>query len=149
MSQEARNALVDSKNIFFQRESQRTDLENIQYTQTGLIAALTWLCIEKNYPIEITAIKSDHHDDSALGEHCHFNGYCADLWPLNSQNPGDYMDASDGRFVIFLRDLAACPFLYQIGLAGSADTPTNQSAAGVTCFSDSGDDHVHLGVQNP
>lgn len=149
MSQEARNALVDSKNILFQRESQRTDLENISLVQTGLIAGLTWLCIEKNYPVEITAVRSDHHDDSALGEHCHWNGYCADLWPLNSQTPGDYMDANDGRFQTFLRDLSACPYLFQIGLAGEADTASNMAAAGPTAFVDDGADHIHFGCQNP
>src|SRR5580704_16792274 len=102
MSQEARDVLVASPHTFFQADSQRTDLENEVITQTGLIALLTEL-LEKGHILEFTAVKTDHHDDSNLGLHCHFNGYCADLWPLASATAGDYLDAGDPRFQAFLR----------------------------------------------
>jgi hypothetical protein len=119
MSQTAREALVDSGHLFFQRDSQRTDLLDENLTQTTLIALLSDL-VAKGYHVELTAVRSDHSDDSALGFHCHAHGFCADLWPLTGPTPG---------------------------LAGSADTPANRAAAGATVFSDSGADHVHLGSQ--
>ena len=139
MSQEARDALVASPNTFFQNESQRTDLQNPALTQTWLIALLTDL-VAKDHIIEFTAVKSDHHDDSALGEHCHFNGYCADLWPLASKTAGDYLDAGDPRFQAFLRDVDASTWTYQIGLAGTAWTSENAVAAGDAVFHDDGAD---------
>ena len=145
MSLEARQALVASPNTFFQAASQRTDLENPATTQTGLIALLTEL-VAKGHCIEFTAIKTDHHDDSALGERCHFNGYCADLWPLASATAGDYLDAGDPRFQAFLRDVSASTWLYQVGLAGSAWTSGNAVAAGDTVFHDDGADHIHCGA---
>lgn len=147
MSVQARQALVASPNTIFQRQSQRDDLLAPDLTQTGLIALLSDL-VAKGHIIEFTAIKSDHHDDSDLGEHCHWNGYCADLWPLASTTPGDYLDASDPRFSTFLRDLAEVACLYQIGLAGSAWTQANAIAAGPTVFRDLGADHIHAGAQN-
>jgi hypothetical protein len=146
MSQEARNALVASPNTFFQADSQRTDLESLTLTQTDLIALLTEL-VGKGHILEFTAIKSDHHDDSNLGEHCHFNGYCADLWPLASRQAGDYLDADDPRFQAFLRDVDASGYTYQIGLAGSAWTSANAVAAGDSVFHDDGEDHVHIGAR--
>lgn len=145
MSLEARKALVDSPNTFFQSESQREDLLNIKATKTGLIGLLTDL-VSQGFFIEFTAIKSDHHDDSALGLHCHFKGFCADCWPLASAKAGDYLDANDPRFQNFLRAAAKSAFLHQVGLAGSAYTEANAEAAGLTCFHDSGPDHIHLGA---
>lgn len=145
MSIEAREALVASPNTFFQADSQRSDLLDPAITQTYLIALLTAL-VEKDHILEFTAVKSDHHDDSALGEHCHFNGYCADLWPLASEKAGDYLDANDPRFQAFLRDVDASTWLYQVGLAGSAWTSENAVAAGGKVFHDDGADHIHLGA---
>lgn len=147
MSIEARQALVASPHTIFQRQSQRDDLLSPETTQTGLIALLSDL-VAKGHIILFTAIKSDHHDDSAGGVHCHFNGYCADVWPLNSTNPTDYIDATDPRFQRFLEDASVNPFLHQIGLAGSADCSADLHAAGETVFEDSGGDHVHLGSHN-
>ena len=146
MSQEARDALVASPQTFFQADSQRTDLENEAITQTGLIALLSELVL-KGWAIEFTAIKTDHHDDSNLGLHCHFNGYCADLWPLASKTAGDYLDAGDPRFQAFLRDVDASSWTYQIGLAGTAWTSANAVAAGDAVFHDDGEDHVHVGAR--
>lgn len=137
-----------SKQLVFQDESQKSDILNPLLTQTGLIAMLQYL-VDKGHHLEITAVKSDHHDDSALGLHCHFNGYCVDLWPLGSATPGDYLDATNPYFQTFLKDVAASPVLYQIGLAGSAVTSGNIAAAGPTYFQDDGGDHVHIGCTNP
>lgn len=130
--------------LVFQDEAQRADLMDPAVTQTTLIALL--LEVTAHTPLEVTAVKSDHHDDSALGEHCHFRGFAADLWPLASLTPGDYLDASDARFGAFLRALAASPWLYQIGLAGEANTDANLAAAGASSFVDDGGDHVHVGA---
>jgi hypothetical protein len=144
VSIEARQALVDSPQTVFQAESQRSDLLDPALTQTGLIALLSEL-VAKGHVLLFTAVKSDHHDDSGLGEHCHFNGYCADLWPLHSANPTDYIDASDPAFAVFLKDVDASDWTYQIGLAGSAWTSANAVAAGDAVFHDDGADHIHLG----
>lgn len=145
MSIQARDNLIASPNTFFQATSQKIDLASIELTNTDLIALLAEL-VAKGHILEFTAIKSDHHDDSALGEHCHFNGYCADLWPLASRTAGDYLDAEDVRFRTFLQDVASSQYLYQVGLAGTAWTSANAVAAGGRVFHDDGDDHVHLGA---
>ena len=51
----------------------------------------------------------------------------------------------DPRFQKFLEDVSKNQYLYQIGLAGSADIAINHTAAGSTVFSDDGGDHVHIG----
>lgn len=146
MSVETRQALVDSPNLIFQNESQRSDLLDPNKTQTYLVAFLGEL-LDKGHIIELTAVKSDHSDDSALGEHCHFNGWCVDCWPLASQEAGDYLDASDEEFADFLSDAAEAQYHHQTGLAGTAYTSSNMTAAGPTAFQDDGADHVHLGTQ--
>lgn len=147
MSIQARQALVASPNTIFQKQSQRDDLLSPETTQTGLIALLSEL-VDKGHIIEFTAIKSDHHDDRDLGNFCHYNGYCADCWPLASTNAGDYLDAQDLRFQKFLEDAASSQCLHQIGLAGSADCEADREAAGPTVFDDDGGDHIHLGAHN-
>jgi hypothetical protein len=143
MSIEARQGLCDR--LAFQDDSQRSDLMNPNLTQTDLIALL--IALAEDWNIEVTAVRSDHHDDSALGEHSHANGWCIDLWPLASAAAGDYLDAGDPRFAAFLEDVAKQPQLYQIGLAGSAWTSANAVAAGGTVFHDDGADHVHIGAK--
>lgn len=146
MSIEAREALVKSPNTIFNSQSQRDDLLDPNKTQTDLIAMLTDL-VEKGHVIQFTAIRSDHHDDSYLGEHCHAHGYCADCWPLASTTPGDYLPASDPRFVKFCHDAGFDPYEHQVGLAGSAWTHDDIVAAGSGVFHDSGADHCHLGAK--
>ena len=151
MSIQARDALVNSPNTKFQRNSQRTDLLDPNETQTDLIALLTEL-VGKGHIILFTAVRSDHHDDSGLGRPpnfvgTHAHGWAADCWPLNSPNPTDFVDAGDPKMQQFLQDAAASTWLHQIGLAGSADTPENRTAAGMTVFSDDGADHIHLGAK--
>lgn len=146
MSIQVRQSLVAHPHTIFQSDGQRQDLLNPAKTQTGLIALLLEL-VQKGHIILFTAIRSDHHDDSALGEHCHANGFCADVWPLNSVNATDYIDAGDDRFAAFLSDAKRSLWLYQIGLAGTADTHANRLAAGPTVFDDDGADHIHLGAE--
>jgi hypothetical protein len=147
VSIQARQHLVSR--LVFQSASQRADLLDLGKTQTQLIALLIGLA-DRGHIMEITAVRSDHHDDSALGLHCHANGYCVDLWPLTSPTPGSYLDASDPSFQDFLRDAAASPWLYQIGLVGDgADSAENFRAAGPTAFQDDGGAHVHLGANGP
>lgn len=151
MSQATRDALVQL--LVFQDISQKTDLQNDTLTQTGLIEMLMYLA-QKGHHMEITAVKSDHHDDSALGQYCHFNGYCVDLWPLGSAKAGDYLDATNPFFQAFLKDVDASPVLWQVGLAGSAYTATNVACISpgpgrARVFEDDGGDHVHIGCINP
>ncbi len=151
MSIQARDALVNGPSTKFQRSTQRIDLLNADLTQTDLIALLTELTM-KGHIILFTAVRTDHHDDSGLGRPpgyigTHAHGWAADVWPLDSPDPTDFIDAADPRFAQFLKDAAASSWLHQIGLAGSADTPANRAAASATVFPDDGADHVHLGAQ--
>ena len=140
-----RQALVDSGHLFFQDDTQSSDLLDPAITQNSLIELLSEV-IGFGYHLEITAVKTDHHDDSGLGLHSHFNGYCADLWPLTGPTAGAYIDAGTLTFQGFLTNVASCPNLYQIGLVGDgADSPVNFKAAGPTAFQDDGGPHVHLG----
>jgi len=135
-----------NKQLFFQDATQPTDLMDPTITQDCLISFLLDL-LSHGFHIEITAVKTDHHDDSALGLYCHFNGYAIDCWNLTGPVAGDYVDAGTQTFRTFLETAASNPYLYQIGLAGSADTPVNETVAGPTVFSDDGGDHVHFGSQ--
>jgi hypothetical protein len=147
MSMQARDKLVTE--LVFQSGTERGDLLDPNRTQTELVALLLDLAEHHGWHIEVTAVRTDHHDDSALGLHCHANGYAADCWPLASATPGNYLDAGDARFQQFLKDAAASPWIFQIGLAGSAYTSANMAAAGASAFQDDGADHVHLGANGP
>ncbi len=145
MSEIARQSLVSQ--LVLQDGSQRDDLTSPLLTRTQLIALLLEL-LHKGHFLEVTAVRSDHHDDSALGLHCHANGFCVDVWPLSSATPGAYLDAGTHAFRQFLRDAAGSPWLYQIGLVGDgADSQANFDAAGPTAYQDDGGAHVHLGAQ--
>lgn len=144
MSIAARQLLCER--LVFQADSQRADLMDPAKTRTELIALLLELTEAKHWRMEVTAVRSDHHDDSALGLHSHANGYCADLWPLASPNAGDYLDANAPLFQDFLADVAESPWLYQVGLAGTANTNENRAAAGPKSFFDDGADHIHVGA---
>jgi len=139
-----RQQLLDSGHLVFQNDTQSSDLLDPAITQNALIELLSEV-VGGGYHLEITAVKTDHHDDSALGLHSHFNGYCVDCWPLSDATPGNYVDAGTLTFQGFLAFCAGLPNLYQIGLGGSADTDANLKAAGPTSFVDDGEDHVHLG----
>lgn len=145
MSLETREALINSGHLFPQNPSQFNDLLDDTKTQTTLIAFLQHM-VEGGFYIELTSVKSDHSDDSDLGEFCHFNGFCVDCWPLNTPKAGDYMDENIPRFQSFLEYAAKAPYFYQTGLGGAADTPANRIAAGPTVFNDNDEDHVHFGT---
>ena len=153
MSQQARDDLVNSGKLVFQDASQKSDLENTALTQTQLIALLQYLCVTKGHHIEITACRSDHHDDSDLAPTpphlgTHAGGWAVDCWPLTDGTPGSYIDPSTQAFRDFLSDVKRAPYLLQIGLGGAADTEANRAAAGDTVFSDDGADHIHCGTQS-
>jgi len=138
-----RAALCDR--LVFQNDTQRSDLMNVNLTQTTLISAGLFM-LTKGYHIEITAVKTDHSNDSYLGYHCHYNGFCWDCWPLNSAQPGDYMDPTTHNFRQFLVDLTHAPFILQVGLAGTAYSAENMNSLGSLGFQDDGADHVHVGT---
>jgi hypothetical protein len=147
MSLAARASLCNR--LIFQNDSQRTDLLNPDKTQTQLIALLIGL-LDRGHYLEITAVRTDHSDDSALGLHCHANGYAADCWPLASATAADYLDASTQAFRSFLEDVSDSAWLFQVGLVGDgADSAANFAAAGRTAFQDDGGPHIHLGANGP
>jgi hypothetical protein len=160
VSIETRQAVVNNTLLSFQDDSQKTDLLDPSLTQTELIAALQHL-LEQGWPIQVTAVRSDHHDDTALdatppyvGTHAH--GWAIDMWPMDPTAPSQYLDAGDARFAKFLTDCSHVPYYLQTGLGGTADTAINQVAAGAGWFADGytdangawvSQDHVHLGTQ--
>lgn len=146
MSIQARAELCSK--LFFQDDTQKSDLMDPSLTQTQLIALLLGL-VDSGWNIEITAVRTDHGPDGYLGLHSHQNGYAVDCWPLATPRSGDYYDAGSPHFADFLSDAAKSAWLQQIGLGGSAFTPANMAAAGPTAFEDNGQDHVHLGANGP
>jgi hypothetical protein len=140
-----RQQIVDSGHLFFQNDSDKTDLLNPEITQECLINWFS-IIIKKGYHVVTTAVKTSHHDDSGLGLHCHFNGYCADLWPLTGPNPTAYIDQSSEEFRQFLKD-AQNEYLYQTGLTPDCYTESNIEAAGSTVYLDDGGSHVHIGTK--
>lgn len=145
---QARQALVDSPRTIL-KPSQRADFLDIHKTNTNLVAFVLEM-IGKGHVMQFTAVRSDHHDDSALSPapHAgtHAGGYACDCWPLSSSRANSWLVSSSPAFQEFLRDAAASPWLKQIGLAGTAVNYLNELAAGHTVFVDSGQDHIHFGV---
>jgi hypothetical protein len=155
MSVEARQKLVNSKSVFFQNNSQKSDLLDVHCVRTEIIALALEL-IAKGNILEFTAVKSDHHDDSYLGPFCHFNGAAFDCWPLVSHRAGDYADAISPQMQKFIRDVMASQWTAQCGLAGTADCQELIAAAGFITypatgrlFPDDGADHIHVGAHYP
>lgn len=142
-----RAELVAHRNTLFQRDSQRYDLLDPTKTKQCLIDSLSTL-VEKGHFIEFTCIQSDHHDDSALGEHCHRNGYCADVWFNSIDRIGSYLDADSHAFALAVKDVSELPRLHQVGLAGSAQIARLRDQAGDKQFDDGGADHIHLGTED-
>jgi hypothetical protein len=146
MSILARQTLVyDRGDVFFQRQSQRLDLLNPALTRTELIALFTYIA-DMGVPIEFTAIRSDHSDDSALGPHSHANGAAADFWFLTHREPGAWLDAGSPLFRSYLRIIARSQWCEGIGLGGSANTPENMAACNGKGFPDDKQDHIHVQV---
>ena len=142
MSLEFRQKLVANSKLQFTNESQKQDLLDPTKTKTGLVAMLQYVLDHAQFGFKLTAVKTDHHDDSALGPHSHFDGQAVDGWPIDSN--GIYLDAND--LSIWIEDIDDCNFIYQVGLAGSAYTQDNMELLGDKGFQDSGADHIHLGA---
>ena len=149
MSLELRQKLVEHENTIFRSQLQREDLLSLDRTNTNLIALLWDVIVLKNQPFVFTAIRSDHHDDSCLGEHSHADGDAVDGWFLASPRDGDYLDANDPRFLAAVKSVAEDPYEYQVGLGGSAYTAAVIKSAGPSAFEDNGSDHVHIGAKLP
>jgi hypothetical protein len=132
--------------LVFQNPVQKFDLLNPAKTTDALLGGLYQLVITEGRHIEITAVRSDHHDDSCLGPLAHACGHAIDFWPLNSNKPGDYIDGSCELFSTFLNALTHLPHVRQIGLAGSAFTAENLLILGPLGFVDGGADHIHFGA---
>lgn len=113
---------------------------------TNMIQLLHDILFVFKAPFLVTAIKTDHHDDSCLGAHSHFAGKCIDGWFLSGLGPTDYMMPDDASFAIWLKQIAHHPLTYSIGLGGSAYTPPLRLACAPIGFEDSGEDHIHLAV---
>jgi hypothetical protein len=147
MSIVAREALVAK--LVFQDASQRSDLLDPNLTQTQMIEGLT--AIAAAHHIEVTAVRSDHHDDGE-GPGYHGGGWAIDCWPLADAIPGNYLDASTQAFRDFLKACATAPCRMQVGLGGSAWSDANVAATGLSLgdasvFEDDGQDHVHIGFR--
>jgi len=131
--------------LFFQDATQKGDLLDPTRTTDELLGCLKSI-LDAGHHVEITAVRSDHSDDTALGPHCHARGYAVDCWPLATATAGDYLDADTDAFRAFLSACIRAAHIYQIGLAGSAATQENLDLAQAIAFIDDGADHVHLGV---
>jgi len=142
-----RERLVNSGHLVFRSESQKEDLLDVTKTKIALVENLSYLVEVHGHHLEITAIKSDHRDDRDLGPHCHYNGFCADYYPLRSAKEGAYMSPDTLVFSTFLGHVARSPRIYEVGLTPEAWSWKNRTALlGVTIFPDSGGPHIHNGV---
>lgn len=158
---EERKRVANHPSLFFQDAVQKSDLLDVTKTNTYTIAALAYL-LDRGNILELTAVHSDHHDDSALnpddprhtGTHrggvepdgTPTGGFAFDFWFLKSWLKNDYCAATDHQFRLGLTHCSQAPFLHQVGLAGTAVNDENLAAAGATVFVDTGADHVHLGT---
>lgn len=127
----------------------RNDILDPAMTDTWLVALLQDLSNRCVDPILVTSVRSDHADDSALGEHGHARGWAADLWIA------DWKSVGDARITDLLIAIAACPYVWTVGLGGMAreyDTPTSAIAWPVdgkfVVFDDNDQDHVHVQAGN-
>lgn len=147
MSIALRKWVANHPHLFFQNPSQKADLLDEKKTQSVTIALLQDLLNKQHY-IELTAVKTDHHDDSGLGLHCHFNGYCFDGWFLNTPKAGDYAAVDSAVMIAGLHDAGADDHKYQIGETPDAYTHAEIVAAGtVGVFKDGGGSHIHFGAK--
>lgn len=155
MSLIERQHIVDDGRVLFQNPTvQRLDLIDPMKTDSNLIALLQHI-VDGGFYVELTAVRSDHHDD---GRTEHAGGLAFDGWPTNTTLEGDWMDQGSQRFREYLAHVAAFPGIRNIGLAGSAYTDLNIKATGLeltnapemaetSCvFEDSGADHIHHDV---
>lgn len=151
MSTQTRAQVATSKSLIFRSNTQMNDILSVTGVQTQLVAFLEYM-LKNGAIMEVTAVKSDHSDDSSLGQpeaYCgtHAHGWAIDCWPLSEAKEGAYLDPEAEEFQHFLRLATRAPFFMQIGLAGTANTELNMLAAGPSGFVDDGADHCHLGTQ--
>lgn len=137
-------------NLYFTDASQKSDLLDIRQTNTNLIQILLdwqkgpWDAEYGETIIGITSVRTDHSDDSWLGEHCHAFGRAIDCWPRSYMHAGWWVPHDSPEMVGFLKFLTAHPLVFNIGLGGSVDTPENLAILGAKGFQDDGEDHVHF-----
>jgi hypothetical protein len=143
MSLAARQKLVNELIFKPGEEIGKADLLDPSLTSTNLIAYLLDI-LDYGHIIEVTMVRTGHHDD---GPHGHAGGFAIDCWPLNTRTEGDWMDPDSEHFRDFLEDAGKSPWRYQVGLAGTAQKPENFRAAGDSAFADDGADHIHLGAE--
>jgi hypothetical protein len=141
----------DGMRLVLTRPSQYGDLVDPQMTRDELVGMLMALLGRTQSAIYVTAVRSDHHDDSGLspgplhvGTHAY--GWAIDCWPMSGPG-GEFYDGSSPVFAQWLSVVAKVPNILQVGLAGSADTSANREVLGGLYFSDTGADHVHIGVR--
>ncbi|GAC1422374.1 MAG: hypothetical protein NVSMB64_30820 [Candidatus Velthaea sp.] len=116
------------------------DLLSAAITQTDLIALLARAVLPPEdgglgYKLLLTAIRSDHGDDSALGPHSHAAGYAVDCWPQDESQLEEFIEdmALKNRWVV------------KIGLGGSSRRLlTTLDFGDAIVFEDNDSDHVHL-----
>lgn len=129
-----REAVV--KKLTLQRDSQRTDLLDVNRTNTWLIQALMEL-LNGPRPILITAVRADHSPGSLHGE-----GLACDLWHA------DWASVGDQKITDVMKTISGITCVRSVGLAGGAKNyktwvtwPSWQSV-----FNDNDVDHIHIGV---
>ena len=151
MSNQMRQRVTELVTI--QNEIAKGDLLDPNKTKTELIAALARFVLPPaegglGFHLLLTAINSDHHDDSARGPHSHRAGYCADIGsvadvldPLNMEDVGS--GAITGDFVKACME--ANGWVSSVGLGGPATIFLNLSALwDKPLWKDNDEPHVHL-----
>jgi hypothetical protein len=125
------------------------DLDDPNKTDTYVIAALQDLQQRQKHRILITAVRSDHDDDSCLGADAHAFGKSVDLWHA------DWATVGDDKIVDVITALLNNPYVWSVGLGGSAAQYLQKFQAlaakidsRLIVFQDNGSDHVHFQIGN-
>jgi len=124
------------------------DLLDFSKTQTDLIALLARAALPASdgglgFDVLLTAINSDHHDDSCLGIHTHHSGYAVDIGTVNGVDIGD-----NPQTLLFCQAMAGNnKWVVKVGLGGPASAFMQQlsiSFPQTIVFVDNQQPHVHL-----
>jgi hypothetical protein len=125
------------------------DLDDPDKTDTFVIAALLDLQQRQKHRILITAVRSDHSDDSCLGADAHAFGKSVDCYHA------DWATVGDDKIVDVITALIYNPYVWSIGLGGfpAQYLQRFQELAAkvddrIIVFQDNGEDHVHFQVGN-
>ena len=144
MSTETRQKLVDHPRLVLTHHSQKTDLLDVNKTNTWLVQFLLSLVQSCATPVMITALNSDH----APGTH-HGGGRAVDLWNADWASKGD----DDIRFILESASNISCtnkPRLIEIGFSGpSAKYKDSFKYCCDNRFIENTPDHVHFAVGTP